>query len=280
MMNIGFLGVGNMGGAILKGYAGKRGEEGPASRDGNDVFAFNRSRDKLQKICGDYNAGLCESIDELVKVSDFLIIGIKPYQFDEVMPEVKAALDRYDSPGKDKVVVSMAAGVPIVKLEERLGAGRQIIRIMPNTPAQVAAAMTALCGNNAATGAATETVLSIFSSIGRAEEVAESLMDCVIGVSGSSPAYAYMFIEALMDAAVKNGMSKEQAKIFAAQSVKGASEMVLASGDDPGKLRDNVCSPGGATIEAVNSLREDKLSEVVARAFDAAVTRSKQMNEE
>ena len=151
---------------------------------------------------------------------------------------------------------------------------------MPNTPAKVGEAMIAVCRNKNVTEEAFATAMKIFAAVGQAEEIEERLMDCVIGVSGSSPAYTYMYIEALVQAAQANGMSGEKAKIFAAQSVLGAAKMVLESPESLEQLRINVCSPKGTTIEAVETLFANGFMDKVKEGFQAAVDRSIEMTEE
>ena len=153
----------------------------------------------------------------------------------------------------------------------------KIIRIMPNTPAQVGEAMTAMCRNANVSDEDFALAKTIFDSIGRAEEVSEDLIDCVIGVSGSSPAYTFMYLEALAKAAVNNGMAPDKARVFACQAVIGAAKLALESKESLEQLRINVCSPGGTTIEAVKKLQANGFMDDVAEAFQAAVDRSKEM---
>ncbi len=148
---------------------------------------------------------------------------------------------------------------------------------MPNTPAMVNEGMSALCRNRFVSEKEFEPVLELFRSVGKAEVVSEDLIHAVIGVSGSSPAYTYLYIEALMDAAVANGMEREQAKLFAGQSVLGAAKMVLETGIDPATLRENVCSPSGTTIEAVKTLLNNGFQDDIKEGFNAAAARSKAM---
>lgn len=168
----------------------------------------------------------------------------------------------------------MAAGIPISFLEGFLPVGSKVIRIMPNTPAMVREGMVSVSRNKNISNQDMDISMGIFRSVGLAEEVDESLIDCVIGVSGSSPAYTYLYIEALVEGATANGMEKEMATRFAAQSVLGAAKMVLETGVDPQQLCLNVCSPGGTTIEAVNKLKENGFKENVKQAFQAAVDKS------
>ena len=178
----------------------------------------------------------------------------------------------------DCIVVSIAAGQPIANIKALLGEVR-LIRAMPNTPALVGAAMSALCPNDKVTPEEVKLVESLFNSFGRAEVVPESMMDAVVGVSGSSPAYVYMFIEAMADAAVADGMPRAQAYKFAAQSVLGAAKMVLETGKHPGELKDAVCSPGGTTIEAVAALEHGGFRDTVISAQRACSKKSYDMSQ-
>ena len=148
---------------------------------------------------------------------------------------------------------------------------------MPNTPAMVQEAMSAITPNEHITEEETKMVVSLFESFGKAEIVPESLMDAVVGVSGSSPAYVYMFIEAMADAAVNDGMPRAQAYKFAAQSVLGAAKMVLETGKHPGELKDMVCSPGGTTIEGLAALEENGFRGAIIKACDANFEKNKKL---
>ena len=265
-MKIGFIGAGNMGGSLLKGYAPA------AAENGSQIFVFDKKEEtrtaleaSLQAVTG------CSSEKELVQASDVIVLGVKPNIFEALLPEIAGSCTA------EKVIVSMAAGVSIGFIESFLGSDRKIIRIMPNTPAMVGEAMVAVCRNKNVDDKTFEEIFKIFESIGRAEEVDEELIHCVIGVSGSSPAYTYMYIDALIQAAVENGMDPDKAKTFAAQSVLGAAKMVLENDISPEQLRINVCSPGGTTIEAVNTLMENGFEQNIKDGFQAAVEKSKDM---
>jgi pyrroline-5-carboxylate reductase len=265
-MKIGFIGTGNMGTAIMKGYL--------ASHPGAEqsIYAYDKDSEKLSLLSKELGIQGCGSIEQLVDINDVIVLAVKPNVFEVILPEISAVYR------PDKVIVSIAAGVSIGFIEKYIGNdGVKVVRVMPNTPAMVNEGMTAVCRNKNIMNQEFEPVIDLFRSIGRAEVVDESLIDTVTGVSGSSPAYTYMYIEALIDGAVKNGMSKEQAKIFAAQSVLGAAKMVLETGVDPVTLRVNVCSPGGTTIEAVNALQNNGFHDNVVEALDAVVVKSKLM---
>lgn len=266
-MKIGFIGAGNMGGAILRGYAAE------ASDKGHVIYVYNRTEETRKALEAEFECvKACGSAEELVSECDVIMLGVKPNMFGELLPQIAPVCS------DDKLVVSMAAGISIAYIEEYLGSGQPVIRIMPNTPAQVGEAMTSVSRNGNVTDEMMDFAMGIFRAIGKAEEVSEDLIHCVIGVSGSSPAYTYMYIDALAQAAVGNGMDTDKAKVFAAQAVLGAAKMVLENADTtPEQLRINVCSPGGTTIEAVNRLFENGFEENVREAFQAAVDKSKTM---
>lgn len=174
-------------------------------------------------------------------------------------------------------MVSIAAGKSIDALSNAFGKEVKLIRIMPNTPALVGEGMSAISANEKVTEAEKEKVIEIFNSFGKCEEVSESLMDTVTAVSGSSPAYVFMFIEAMADAAVVGGMPRDKAYIFAAQAVLGSAKMVLDTKKHPGVLKDMVCSPAGTTIEAVSVLEEKGMRDAVISAMKVCMEKSKEM---
>lgn len=265
-MKIGFIGTGNMGMAIIKGFIA-------ANNDmANNIYAFDKDEDKLKAIAKELGINICGSVGQLVEVCDIIVVAVKPNIFDIVLTEINNAYQA------SKIIVSIAAGISIEFIERYIDNEKpKVVRVMPNTPAMVNESMTAVCRNSNITDDEFDSVFHIFTSIGKAEVVEEKLIDAVIGVSGSSPAYTYMFIEALIDSAVTNGMEKGQATIFAAQSVLGAAKMVLETGVNPVQLRENVCSPGGTTIEAVKELQENGFQDNIMKAVKAAVEKSKLM---
>ena len=265
-MKIGFIGTGNMGTALIKGYLAVHPEEKKS------ILAFDKDEDKLNALADRFGITGCEDLEAIMNLSDAVVLAIKPNIFDAVLPDV----GRYYRQGQ--ILVSIAAGISIEYIEKLVNRENvRIVRVMPNTPAMVNAGMSALCRNQNISDVEFEPVIELFRSVGKAEVVPEALINTVIGVSGSSPAYTYMYIEALIDAAVENGMDQEQAKIFAAQAVLGAAKMVLETGVDPVTLRENVCSPGGTTIEAVKALQNNGFHDNVAEGFNAAVAKSKVM---
>lgn len=263
---IGFIGAGNMGSAMIGGIC----QSGLIAPE--QVIVSDYSADTLEKIHHTYGVNTTSSNEETASKSDVLFLAVKPYHFEQVLPSIANSLK------KDCIVVSIAAGKTITSVESLLGNDLKIVRAMPNTPALVGASMSALCGNKNITSDELSYVQQLFLCFGEAEIVSEGMIDTVIGVSGSSPAYVYMFIEAMADAAVADGMPRNMAYKFAAQSVLGAAKMVLETGKHPGELKDAVCSPGGTTIEAVAALEAGGLRNTVITAQRACVQKAKDMS--
>ena len=258
---VGFIGCGNMGSAMLKGILAS------GQVDKSQVAAAEKFESGRKRV---------EDLGVYV-TSDVIFLVVKPYQQEEVLPEIR------DNISADQIVISVAAGVSISSVEQALMsidvAGKiKVVRAMPNTPALVGEGMTALSVNANITKEDEEVILSYFNAFGKAEIVPESLMDVVTGVSGSSPAFVYMFIEAMADAAVAEGMTRAQAYKFAAQTVRGSATMVLETGEHPGALKDAVCSPGGTTIEGVCALEEGGLRPTVMDGVRAATQKSRDMS--
>lgn len=263
---IGFIGCGNMGQAMIGGIV----RSGLVSPE--QVYAADPSEQNLTHVQEEY--GICITQDNLIpaKKCDIIVLSVKPYLYADVIEEIR------DTVKEDVVIVMIAAGQTIVVNEARFGRNIKIVRAMPNTPALVGEGMAALCANSFVTEEEKKDIQEIFESFGKAEFVGESMMDVVAGVSGSSPAYVYMFIEALADGAVLQGMPRQQAYTFAAQAVLGSARMVLETGMHPGALKDMVCSPGGTTIEAVASLEQNGMRAAVIQAVHVCTEKSKEMS--
>ena len=176
-----------------------------------------------------------------------------------------------------QIIVTIAPGQTIERLEHLFGKTLKLVRTMPNTPALVGEGITAVCKNKEVTEDELRYICKILEGFGKVEVVDEHLMDVVVSVSGSSPAYVFMFIEAMADAAVADGMPRKQAYEFAAQAVLGSAKMVLETGKHPGELKDMVCSPGGTTIEAVRVLEEKGLRSTIFEAMKACTKKAKGM---
>ncbi len=263
---IGFIGGGNMASAIISGIIGS------GLSDADHVIAADKFPAAVD--CLKNNFGIQASTDniEICSKADILFLAVKPNMFSVVIPEIKNAIK------EDALIISIAAGQTIAKIEALFEKEIKLVRTMPNTPALVGESMSALCANNNVSEEELALAVNIFNSFGKCEVVSESLIDAVVGVSGSSPAYVYMFIEAMADAAVADGMPRAQAYKFAAQSVLGAAKMVLETGKHPGELKDAVCSPGGTTIEAVAELERNGFRDAVISAQRACVQKSKDMS--
>ena len=263
---IGFIGCGNMGTAIIGGLL----KAGLFAKE--DIMASTVVEADVQRMKDAYGIEVTFDNTKIADFADIILLAVKPNVFPVVIPQIKDCI-------KDgTLILSIAAGQTIEKIEALFERRIHLVRIMPNTPALVGASMSALCKNNLVTDEEMEIALQIFNSFGEAEVVPESLMDVVTGISGSSPAYVYMFIEAMADAAVADGMPRAQAYKFAAQAVLGSAKMVLETGEHPGKLKDNVCSPGGTTIAAVAVLEEEGLRSAVIKGVRACTEMSAKMS--
>ncbi|MFD1261351.1 pyrroline-5-carboxylate reductase [Entomomonas asaccharolytica] len=264
---IGFIGAGNMGGAIIGGLV--ESEVLPADH----IYAINHHPKRTQELVDQFAIKAASSIEELVKASDIVLIAVKPKTVAEVLAEAAPFLK------KDVIIISVAAGVTLASLEKAVGSKQKLVRIMPNLPSLVGEGASSITPNELVSEEDLAIVKEIFNSFGKAEVVSEDLIHAVVGVSGSSPAYVFMFIEALADAAVQGGMSREQACTFAAQSVLGSAKMVLETGINPGALKDMICSPGGTTIEAVCELERKGFRSAVIDGVQAAMAKSAAMSE-
>ena len=264
-MKIGFIGGGNMGSAMMGGIV----KSGICSNA--DVMVSDKSQAALDKLSEGLGVKTTTDNREVVKASDVLFLAVKPQFLGSVVEEIK------DLDYTDKIVVSIVAGQSLEKLTSMFGKSFKLVRVMPNTPALVGEGMSALSPNELVTEAEAQDIKKMFEAFGKAEIVPESLQPAVVGVSGSSPAYVYMFIEALADGAVAEGMPRAQAYKFAAQAVLGSAKMVLETGEHPGALKDAVCSPAGTTIEAVATLESMGFRAAVIEAERVCVEKSKQL---
>lgn len=254
-MKLGFIGTGNMASAIMGGVI--KNEIFAANEIiGADVFAAGREKVKEQ-----FGINVTADNKEVIEKSEVIILSVKPQFYASVINEIK------DDIKEDQIVITIAPGKTLEWLAEQFGKDVKIVRTMPNTPAMVGEGMTAACPNEHITEEDLAYVKKILESFSRVEVVPEKLMDTVTAVSGSSPAYVYMFIEAMADAAVSGGMARPQAYTFAAQAVLGSAKMVLETGMHPGALKDMVCSPAGTTIEAVRTLEERGFRSAVIEAM-------------
>ncbi|WP_312140200.1 pyrroline-5-carboxylate reductase [Pantoea septica] len=263
---IGFIGGGNMAKAIIGGLV-KSGQVAPSN-----IWVFDRKAEANEALAREYGIQAAESAEALAREVDILFGAVKPNVILKVLKDVASQLK------KEALVVSIAAGVTLDSLATVLGHDRKIVRVMPNTPALVNEGMTSITPNVLVEQAEIDEVVTIFESFGKAAVVSEYLIHSVVGVSGSAPAYVFMFIEAMADAAVLGGMPRAQAYQFAAQAVKGSAQMVLETGKHPAELKDMVCSPGGTTIEAVKVLEEKGFRAAVMEAMQQCMAKSEALS--
>lgn len=262
---LGFVGCGNMAQAMLKGILGK------GLYRGEDIIVSRRNEDALAEIKETLSVNVTTDNKLVAEKADILVLAVKPFQFEAVISEIR------DVVKDDVLIISIAAGQTIENIERLFGKNIKLVRSMPNTPALVLEGAAGVCFNENVMEPDKKNALDIFSSFGIAHEVSEAMIDTVIGVSGSSPAYVFMFIEAMADAAVADGMPRAQAYELAAQSVMGSAKMVLETGKHPGELKDMVCSPGGTTIEAVRVLEKEGFRSAVIEAMKACVKKAREM---
>ena len=266
-LTIGFLGAGKMATALAKGFVRA------GLLTAKQVMASDPSDSACAAFTKEIGAKTTASNPEVVKFAQVLILAVKPDQVPAVLTEIR---DHFT----DKhLLISIAAGVPLARLESGLGAGARLVRVMPNTPALVGASATAFALAKSALPADGELTQKLFSAIGQAFQVKESLLDAVTGLSGSGPAYVYLFIEALSDGGVAAGLPREEATKLAAQTVLGGAKMVLETGLHPGPLKDMVTSPGGTTIEGFHELERGGVRAALISAVRAATEKSKKLGQ-
>ena len=266
-LKLGFLGSGKMATALAKGFL-RAGLLGPGQIIASDIQAEARRHFKDET-----QAAATASNTEVTANSDVLILAVKPDQALDLLAGLKPALEARH------LIISIVAGLPLSRLEGTAGAGVRLIRVMPNTPALVGASASAFSPGNAATQADIELAQRLFSSVGYACEVKETLLDAVTGLSGSGPAYVSLIIEALSDGGVAAGLPRHIATKLAAQTLLGGARMVLESGLHPGQLKDMVTSPGGTTIEGLHELEKGGLRAALMNAVRAASDKSRRLGQ-
>lgn len=264
-MKLGFIGCGNMASAIMGGIL-KNGLMEASDIIGADVFA--PSREKVKDTLG---IQIAENNRQVVEQAEAFVLSVKPQFYAEVIAEIK------DLVREDQVVITLAPGKTLAWLESQFEKPVKIIRTMPNTPAMILEGMTAACPNAYVSEEELEYACTILRSFGEVEVVPEKMIDAVVAVSGSSPAYVYMMIEAMADAAVAEGMPRSQAYKFAAKAVMGSAKMVLETGKHPGELKDMVCSPAGTTIEAVKVLEATGFRSSLMQAMEVCAEKSRSL---
>lgn len=264
-MKIGFIGLGNMAKAVIGGML-----QNQMVQPG-DIVGTARTEKTREAVSEAYGIETRQSNEDVAREAEVLILAVKPQFFQEVIEQIR------DAVSEDTLIISIAAGKTLRWIEEAFGREIKLVRCMPNTPALVGAGCTGVCVNGRVSEEEMAYSIRLMESFGWASLVPEHLMDAVGAVSGSSPAYVFMFIEAMADAGVAAGMPRTQAYEFAAQAVYGAAKLVLESGKHPGELKDMVCSPGGTTIQGVRVLEERGMRGAVMDALTAAVEQSKKL---
>ncbi len=265
-MKIGFIGLGNMAKAIIGGIL----QSGLAMP--GDICGSAKTEVTREKVGKEFGITTYADNREVAKNSDVLFLAVKPVFVGDVISEIK------DSVNEKTLIISVVAGKSIVYLQEAFERkALHIVRTMPNTPALVGEGCTGLCFHGAVTEEERNLACKMMGSFGKAIVVEERLMDVVGAVSGSSPAFVFLFLEALADGAVAGGMPRKQAYEFAAQAVLGSAKLMLETGKHPGELKDMVCSPGGTTIEGVKALEEGGLRAAVLNAMEATIEKTRKL---
>ena len=264
MYKVGFVGLGNMGYAISKGLLKTLSPE--------DIAFYDVDEDKCQLISKEMNISLCKNNLEVVRDSKYVVLAIKPQMYDECISKIKSSLR------KESVIISIAPGITINSLKESFGTDNKIVRVMPNTPSLVNEGMSVLSfSEDKFSEGEINDIEAIFKSCGEIETIEEQYMDAIVPISGSSPAYIYMMIEALADGGVLLGLPRKLSYKLAAQSVLGSAKMVLETNQHPGELKDAVCSPGGTTIAAVSSLEKTGFRSSIIEAMSEAYAKTQEL---
>lgn len=263
---LGFIGTGNMATAIIKGIVSS------GFLKGEEIGVFDVIKEKAQQLSGQYGVTVFESADALCMECDQVVLSVKPNIFGTLLPEIRETVKE-----KKPLIISIAAGKTLGFIGSLLDEDTRIVRVMPNINAVVAEAICGYCGNEKTTKDDLDFVQKMCSCFGKAIELPEEKFPIFGVIGGCSPAYAYMFIDAMARAAVKNGLPKQQALEISAQAVLGSAKMILESGEHPWELIDKVCSPGGTTIEGVLALQRDGFEAAVADAVESAFEKDRKL---
>lgn len=265
-MTIGFIGGGNMAGAIIKGLLATslyRPEE---------VFVTDITPERTKDCAKRLGVAVADTAEALIEHADTVVLAVKPGVFPSLLPSIAPCLQE-----KNPLVISIAAGKTLGFIEEALGFSPALVRVMPNINAKVGAAMSAFCANQQVTQEQKKLVARLFCAIGQVKELDEAFFPLFGVIAGSAPAFAYLFIDSLARAAVKNGMQKQVALEIAAQTVLGSAKLILEGGEHPWALIDQVCSPGGTTIEGIAALQDAGFEAGVRKSVDAALEKDRKL---
>jgi pyrroline-5-carboxylate reductase len=262
---IGLIGFGNMGSALVDGWLTSK-----AARPG-EIRIYDSDLEKLREAAKRFGIKAAKDNRDIVSNADVVLFAVKPQVLDEVLQEISSVA------GDKTLFISIAAGVPLDRIEKNLGKGVGVVRVMPNAPALIREGISALCANKQVTKEGRKTAGRLLDAVGETVWIKEEMMDAVTGLSGSGPAYIFVLIEALSDAGVRQGLSREVATRLALWTVRGAAGMALESERHPGELKDLVTSPGGTTIAGLHALEKGKFRASLYNAVAAATERSKEL---
>lgn len=263
---IGFIGTGNMANAIIKGMVAS------GFQKGENIAVFDIDTEKTRALSEKYGLTVLEDEFEIANQCDTVVLSVKPNIFPDLLEKIGGELKR-----NDPLILSIAAGKTLEYITSLLPYTPRLVRIMPNINAKVCDAISAFCGNERVTDEDIKFTESFCNSFGRSTEISENLFSIYSAIGGCSPAFCYMFIDSMARAAVKNGMPKKQALEISAQAVLGSAKMILESGTHPWQLVDEVCSPGGTTIEGVASLQKDSFESAVIKAVEASFNKDRSL---
>ncbi|AUG57837.1 pyrroline-5-carboxylate reductase [Acetivibrio saccincola] len=265
-LKVGFIGAGNMGCAMIKSIVNSK------FIKKEDIFVYDIDKGKLSNLKSETGVTILNDSGGVIEKSDIIILAVKPNMVKNVLEANKDAFD------DKKILVSVAVGIPIKFYQDIIGNDKKIVRTMPNTPALVGEGMTLMCyDENILSGEEFSKVKKIFECFGKVEVLDEKLMNEVTAVTGSSPAYVFMFIEAMADAAVLSGLPRDLSYKLAAQAVLGSAKLVLETGKHPGELKDQVCSPAGTTIEAVKTLEKHGFRYAIIDAMEECTKKARKI---
>ena len=266
MKKIGFIGAGNMAGALVKGLLEAK------LYTAADMLVSDALPAQLNKIKRAYKVEGVRDNTALIQAAQTIVLAVKPQILDHVLAEIQPFVT------KDKLFVSIAAGATLERLETGLGPAARVVRVMPNTPALLGKGMAVVCRGRKATVKDEKLALSLFRGVGEATAVKdEALMDAVTGLSGSGPAYVYLFAEALIAGGVKVGLSQKMAIQLALQTLTGAAAMLQEAGEPPQALRERVSSPGGTTLAGLARLKKGNFEQTIIAGIEAATHRSREL---
>ncbi|MDR1781792.1 MAG: pyrroline-5-carboxylate reductase [Bacilli bacterium] len=258
-MKLGVIGTGNMATAIIEGVLKKH------FLDTNDLYCYNIFPNEATKFASKFNINKCETNEELVEKSNYILLAVKPHHIPGVLEQIKPYLSN------KKIIISIAAGVNIKDIEEILNDALPIVRVMPNINAIVQEGAAGICFNKFVNNTQEKFVLDLFNSIGKTYKIDEKDFPTYSAIAGCSPAFTYLFIDSMARAAVKNGLNKEVAVAIVAQAVLGSAKMLVENEESPFNLIDKVCSPGGTTIEGVYSLERNAFMGIIMDAIQASI---------